>query len=63
MAAEGSGTTQAEVGIEGDQAAVESAVVEGIEGDAVPGVEAGGLTVFQQDLVPLFRVLIMPSLS
>ena len=41
MVAEGSGTTQAEVGIEGDQAAVESAVVEGVQGDAVPGVEAG----------------------
>jgi len=32
------------------------------QGDAIPGVEAGGLTVFQQDLVLLFRVLIMPSL-
>lgn len=62
MVAEGSGAAQAEVGIEGDQALIECAVVEGVEGDAIPGVEAGGLTVFQQDLVPLFRVLIMPSL-
>lgn len=44
------GTDQAQVGIEGNEALVEGAVVEGVEGDAVLGVEAvlGGNVSFQQ---------------
>ena len=40
MVAEGSGAAQAEVGIEGDEALIKGAVVKGVEGDAIPGVEA-----------------------
>lgn len=42
MVAERRGAHKAQLGVEGDEAAVEGFVVEGVKGDAVLGIEAVG---------------------